>query len=143
MPNTYRAKHKRILRDGQISRGPARWARAAAHAMQRPTDSHGRQFWDRAERANWLRRMYQEPGPFAHPRTAYRWAERAYVTTVGYYTCSTFCMGMVAQLDNVLIQTPVQLLELVTGEESENAPYPARPTRDVRCYFCGWTVRPR
>lgn len=126
---TYTPKHKRVLRDGQTARGPARWFRAADSAMRKPMSGPGRLFWTRAERANVVARM-GDTGPYVH---------RDWRGRVQYHTCSSFCAAMVVQLDEPDIQTQGELVSFLTYYEG--APEMGRPPRTVRCQFCASDIK--
>lgn len=157
-------KHKRVLRDGQTSRGPARWLRAADNAMRQPDSKGAKLFWSRAAIAQEFRTTYGHnwTGPFEHrgwthvenpdwpgrfgvaPRFV-RQEERKYVT------CSAFCMAMVVQLDAGGINQARDLIGYLFQDVSENtwhwvrkldADNPRRLKRSVRCQFCGSDVQP-
>lgn len=137
------AKHKRILQDGQTSRGPARWFRAADNAMRKPTSPGGKLFWGRASTAHLYAQAFPESGPYEHMEWSWR-GQRQF--TRAYVTCSNFCMAMQVQLDWQYRITgdknPLTFEQLLTHvlDDEERHVRPATITRAVRCQFCSSQV---
>lgn len=144
MDTTYEPTHKRVLRDGQVSRGPARWFRLADAAMRNPSGHSGKLFFARAALAERLRNEYPKiKGPNAHWHNV--WNPDFYRNNgvprvkrvVNYYTCSLFCTAMVVQLD-----TGITVYEKLVDYLAENGDVaPGKPKRKARCQFCGSAVK--
>lgn len=141
------AKHKRVLRDGQTARGPARWARAAGNAFERPNSPQAKLYLDRVSRAHALRIEYAASvGPHAHGEHAWTWDRETGGRYYGerlrvrYYTCSLYCTAMQVQLDARDLDT-YEKLELYLME-NETAPRPESPARTSRCQVCGTSIAP-
>lgn len=141
-------RHKRVLRDGQVSRGPARWARAADNAFRNPNSKAGRLYLQRTTLAYMMSEVDRETETnsltsFAHKKTTwvYSYERRRALPTVSvaYYTCSVFCATMVVQLDYSL-ETVQEIKHFFLTDNM--APEEQRPTRKVRCYCCATDIKP-
>lgn len=156
-PTDHVPKHKRVLRDGQTHRGPARWLRAADTAMRHPMSKHGQLFFGRVARAQQIVEEYpttaREVKPYAHPHIDWSLGRGAVQREGGfkYYTCSLFCCAMVAQLDWGLKTYHALVVFLMSGEvtryngEIVSVPTPlgfTDPPRTVRCQFCHSKIEP-
>lgn len=139
-------KHKRVLRDGQTPRGPARWFRAADNAMRRPMTDAGQLFWKRAKIAQEFAEASSVDGPWEHLQrecvTVYP-DPRRYEMKRQYVTCGRFCMAMVAQLDFTGIRNLSSFVNVVSdGSAWQKVRHlPDGPTRTSRCQFCSGPVK--
>ncbi len=95
----YTPTHKRVLRDGQIARGPARWARAYANLMENPNSKAATLILERLATAATFR-SEGDTQAYEHveviDRTRYG---RGFESKRKYVTCSKFCAAMIVQLD--------------------------------------------
>ncbi len=99
MKTDYTPTHKRTLRDGQIARGPARWARAYANLMENPNSKAATLILERLATAATFR---SEGDTQAYEHTTKRYSYGTHVLVEEkrqYVTCSKFCAAMVMQLD--------------------------------------------
>lgn len=149
---------------GSTSRGPARWARAASNALQRPNSQAGRLYLQRtslafqiAEEARKSPLSVDPDTPFEHRRLDYAKSDMRngdYVAKREYATCSVFCAVMVAQLDEIEDGTLASVRNAFTknfttwrGGTWEDTgvmkivPLDRRTlTRTVRCYYCAGKI---
>lgn len=145
---TQTPKHKRVLRDGQTSRGPARWARAAGNAFTNPNSKAGQLYLKRTTHAYTLTldSDFSKVQPYAHvgEKWTFNYSEgrREYTVTdtIKYYTCSPFCAAMVVQLDHTGEVYEFSSLYFFMSND-DRAPRPGTPTRTVRCYCCGSDIK--
>ena len=161
-------KHKRVLRDGQIARGPARWARAAANALEKPNSRAGQQYLRRVsfayQVADECRNSMDVDAMQAYEHIELDWRTRhrdgVDKGRRKYVTCSVFCTVMQIQLDH-----PEGSLENISavfstnhqvyrGRDSETGGFimadsgvpKVRPLvastlkRTSRCQYCGTQV---
>lgn len=159
-------KHKRVLRDGQTTRGQARWLRAADNAMRNPESKGGRLFWHRTSVAHRITKLASFEGPFEHVDWTYTRSGSVLKRTA--VTCSRFCMAMTVQLDwgpriTNDYQGPPATFEQITdwlmtferrdqfqpraASDNPDTEYvrslePGVLRRPKKCQFCGTAVQP-
>ncbi len=153
MQTDYQPKHKRVLRDGQIARGPARWARAYANLMENPNSKAATLLLERLATASCFR-LEGDKQAYEHLTVMFPRGGRPDSNKRDYLTCSKFCAAMVIQLD--IASTSVQdVARMFTGtyvrthryngQEHTSTSQPevrqiARSKRPVRCQHCGTKV---
>lgn len=133
---------KHALRKPNTPRGPERWQRAAVNAALKPNTNAARLFHGRIANAHLTREsgLLTEIG-WQHKNRTWDWISRTYqpADTPRYYTCSVFCMAMIVQLDyaTVLEKDNTSVFQFI---QHTDLVVPGRPSRPVRCFYCGGNV---
>jgi len=149
-PIDYQPKHKRVLRDGQIPRGPKRWARAFGNLFEHPTSKGARLLQDRIATACEFR-DFGDRESFEH-LDAVNFGRYDEHEVRKYWTCNIFCAAMVIQLD-IASTDYADVLSVFEGDyvrtwynSTTDADVPSSwqpyvrvgvPTRTAHCQFCG------
>jgi len=128
-----------------VTRGPARWERAAVNAVRNPNTAAARLYRDRVTVASDLSRTLRE----LDKDSAFVFMEPAYsqdaTPTRKYSVCSSYCMAMQAQLDfgggRDGVSAALVGVPRWGGRRCVEAVDASTLSEKIRCQCCGGKVR--
>lgn len=155
-PLNYKPKHRGRMTDrgidGKTPRGPLRWVRAYANAVENPNSKGARILHQRIALAHAAREKWGDVD--TAPSVFLKWPYDYQIQRgarnepkVLYYTCLSFCTAMQVQLDFPDITTLEDLEYFYETDERVTRSYVAellyglKQTRTVRCQVCAAPIR--